>query len=487
MSQQTTTTPAPAVQLAMLALSADHGRLSPPLFHKFKSYVLFVDQTVDAVRVTIDSGDATLSINGQPTPSGQPSAPIAVSPGRTSVAITLTSPDGSASRSYTVFVHKALPTPAWKKVSDSAPFLPRDSAGELVFDNHMWLFGGYTPKVISDVWRSPDGQSWEKMPDIPDPAGVNVPIRFVLDGFMWLTTNSNAYIRSGDGITWETIEKPMPWASRSAAGSVVFNGRAWIMGGISRDTGKRLNDVWSSSDGIHWRQETPTAPWSPRQLHDNVVAFNNRLWVIGGGIQNYHPFKAYRDVWSSPDGIQWDLATDQAPWPPRFWASTAVYKGQMWLFGGFRSEPKMENFADVWHSPDGITWRQFDTDAAWSARHEVSPYVFNDKLWIVAGNAWPLVNDTWSLHIPGLTFLTSPSNEEYLGAQYTYRPHACFNASGAPVQYRLLQAPAWLSISDPACGVLQGTPQTSGAYDVTLEAFDQAGQTARQSFTIHVL
>ncbi len=484
MTQQAIAQPSIA---AMTALASDHGHISPPFFHKFKSYVLFVDANVNTVRLTIDSGGGALSIDGIPTPSGHPSAPIPVSHGRSTATIDVTSPDGSASRRYTLFIRKDLPTPAWQKVADSAPFLARDSAGELVFDNHMWIFGGYTPKVISDVWRSKDGQSWEQMPDIPDPAGVNVPIRFVLAGHMWLTTNSNTYMRSKDGITWETIQAPMPWAPRRAAGSVVFNDRVWIMGGVSGETGKRLNDVWSSADGIHWRQETSAAPWSPRQLHDNVVALNGRLWVVGGGIQNYHPFKAYRDVWSSPDGIHWKQATDLAPWPARFWASTAAYKGQLWLFGGFRSEPKFENLADVWHSPDGVTWCQFDTPPAWSARHEISPYVFNDRLWIVAGNAWPLVNDAWSLHISGLTFLTSPSVEEYAGTQYAYRPHACFNASGAPVQYRLTQAPAWLAITDPTRGVIQGTPQTPGAYPVTLEAFDHTGETAQQSFTIHVL
>src|SRR5690606_744274 len=133
---------------------------------------------------------------------------------------------------------------------------------------------------------------------------VNIPIRFVLHDQMWITGGNGSYFRSKDGKSWMRITEAMPWAGRITAGSVVFNGRVWIIGG--QREGKRLNDVWSSADGLNWRQETSEAPWSPRQLHDNVVAFDGHLWVIGGSVQSSPPLKTYRDVWRSPDGIHWE-------------------------------------------------------------------------------------------------------------------------------------------------------------------------------------
>ncbi|MFP6592377.1 MAG: hypothetical protein VCE12_17830, partial [Candidatus Latescibacterota bacterium] len=36
--------------------------------------------------------------------------------------------------------------PDWKCVTEAAPWQPRDSQGELVYDDHMWILGGwFTP------------------------------------------------------------------------------------------------------------------------------------------------------------------------------------------------------------------------------------------------------------------------------------------------------------------------------------------------------
>ena len=40
------------------------------------------------------------------------------------------------------------------------------------------------------------------------------------------------------------------WPARNDHSSVVFNGRLWVIGGY--DGTNRLNDVWSSEDGVTW-------------------------------------------------------------------------------------------------------------------------------------------------------------------------------------------------------------------------------------------
>jgi hypothetical protein len=217
-----------------------------------------------------------------------------------------------------------------------------------------------------------------------------------------------------------------------------------------------------------------------------VCVLDNKMWLLGGGIARYHPFRAYNDVWNSPDGKTWRKVLDRAPWPPRIWSTSAVYRDRIWILGGFRSEPTWNNFNDIWYSGDGAHWEPLISEDIWSARHELSAYVFQDKLWVVAGNSWPLMNDAWYLDIPGLTFVSQPVVEEFAEAEYTYRARADFNKSGKPVCYRLVQGPAWLSI-DPATGVLRGTPATPGDSAVDIEAFDTAKETARQSYTLHVI
>ena len=125
---------------------------------------------------------------------------------------------------------------------------------------------------------------------------------------------------------------------------------------------------------------------------------NGRIYVFGGG--NYVPqYVAYNDVWSSDDGIHWRQETGSAPWHPRIWFSTVVYRDHIWVLGGWSGNP-YKNWSDVWYSKDGITWSQLHSDVVWRERHEHSAYVFRDKIWVAGGMVPPLVNDVWSLFLP---------------------------------------------------------------------------------------
>jgi hypothetical protein len=274
-----------------------------------------------------------------------------------------------------------------------------------------------------------------------------------------------------------------PWAKRYAAGSAIFNGRMWVLGG--QRGGKWFNEIWSSADGVDWKQEVANAPWSPRQLFGNVVVKDGKMWVIGGGLTQYEPFRAYQDVWSSVDGINWEQVTERAPFPARIWSSCVVYHDRIFLLGGFRAQPKWENLGDVWYSEDGKNWRQLQTETMWSTRHEHSPYVFGDKLWVIAGNTWPLLNDVWSLDISGLTFLSQPVIEEYVGTRYLYHAHADLQSGKGPVRYRLSKSPSWLKVGVET-GTVSGIAPAEGDFEVEIEAFTESGETARQSYVLHV-
>jgi hypothetical protein len=258
----------------------------------------------------------------------------------------------------------------------------------------------------------------------------------------------------------------------------------WVVGGAK--DGRLFNDVWSSENGVDWQLETAEAAWSRRQVFGNLVVHRDRLYLIGGGITAYQPFRAYRDVWSSADGREWRRETEQAPWPGRIWSQGVVYRGRLWLMGGYQGQPVSRNLNDVWYSTDGRDWREFKTEHIWEPRHELSTYVLNDSLYLVAGNAWPLLNDAWKLQINGLSFLTPPVVEEFVQTQYRYEARADFNLGGGAVRYRLRQAPAWLGL-DERTGVLWGVPPTVGAFDVELEALDDAGERATQSYVLHAI
>jgi hypothetical protein len=175
----------------------------------------------------------------------------------------------------------------------------------------------------------------------------------------------------------------------------------WILGGTEDyyfgDAKSLKNDVWSSAAGKEWRREIAAAPWSPRAYHAAVV-HAGKLWVLGGG--NYVPgYEARNDVWSSSDGVHWEQETAAAPWHPRIWFSAVAHRNRIWVLGGWSNHPT-RNWGDVWSSADGKQWAPLRSRVVWKARHEHSAYVFRDRLRVAGGHAQPLSSEVWSLEVP---------------------------------------------------------------------------------------
>jgi hypothetical protein len=72
------------------------------------------------------------------------------------------------------------------------------------------------------------------------------------------------------------------------------------------------------------------------------------------------------------------------------------YDGKMWVIGGY-DNAHARNLRDIWWSSDGKSWHGVKTPETFLPRHEPTCYEYKESLWIVAGNAWPLVNDVWRL------------------------------------------------------------------------------------------
>jgi hypothetical protein len=144
----------------------------------------------------------------------------------------------------------------WEEVTASAPWGARGYLSNVVFNNSMWVMGGFKSwgslRYMNDVWSSSDGASW----------------------------------------TLATLEEA--WVDRATHTCVVYNDPMWMLGGSRTYHGYNLNDVWSSSDGLaSWTRIHQVAPWSARGGHTSVV-FNDRMWVIGGFSTGY-----LSDVWQS--------------------------------------------------------------------------------------------------------------------------------------------------------------------------------------------
>jgi hypothetical protein len=234
----------------------------------------------------------------------------------------------------------------------------------------------------------------------------NVP-NFPETGYPGCCTTNEVW-NSSDGIHW-TFVGLAPWERRHMTGWVVFNDMMWVIGGDD-NMGHYQYDIWNTTDGEHWNEVIGYAPWSPRVLH-YVLAFDNALWVIGGQqlpaalVPRPDPYPAdpvdYADVWRSRDGVRW-ARVGVVPHHIGIICGTVVFDNQMWVIGGgtygdHRQQVPSVPYNEVWSSSDGITWTQHP-NAPWSPRRYHDVAVFDSRIWVLAGDGYdgePFKNDVW--------------------------------------------------------------------------------------------
>ena len=204
---------------------------------------------------------------------------------------------------------------------------------------------------------------------------------------------------SSDGVAWTCVNRDVPWGPRALHCTTVFGDRIWVFGGqVARFAPEKrpFRDIWTTRDGVRWEAIEPKGPyWPARGMIGGSVVFDGRMWVIGGGIYgtpNGLVDRFYSDVWSSDDGVRWECHTREAPWPARQWHWITVFDDRMWVLQGRREGTGNGN--DVWYSSDGVDWTELP-DTPWKQRHAASVFVQNDALWLLGGSH--LEPDVWKL------------------------------------------------------------------------------------------
>lgn len=259
-------------------------------------------------------------------------------------------------------------TDQWNEINDNAPWAARAGLQVVNHQGSFILMGGRTPldpaiagfpgasQIWSDVWKSDDrGQSWYKLLETNDPG--HWPARAY---FQSVTKGNKIYVLGGQN--FELIPNPDPNGPPFISQSVFFN------------------DVWSSSDGVSWTEETDSAKWAGRAGLSAIV-FKGEIYVMGGSFNDDPaviggpPTRVYfNDVYKSADGKTWELVTDSAPWAPRAGAALAVKDGKLFLFGGedgFICIPGLRcppYYNDVWSTRDGKNWQLVTEEAEWPSR-----------------------------------------------------------------------------------------------------------------------
>jgi len=198
----------------------------------------------------------------------------------------------------------------WTQAVSSAPWSSRRNHTAVVYDEKIWILGGYgNKKNLNDVWYS------------------------------------------SNGIDWTQATSSAPWSKRSSHSSVVFNNQMWLVGGWS-GWGKNNNDVWYSTDGINWKESS--ASWEPRWGHTSTV-HDNKIWVMGGNIYGENNGEKRNtgdnnDVWYSTDGIDWKEFKEDIQWESRRGLRSLTFEDTLWIIGGVygSKNKKVFTYGDIW-------------------------------------------------------------------------------------------------------------------------------------------
>lgn len=322
-----------------------------------------------------------------------------------------------------------LPEYKWIKVTCNAEFAPRDGAGAVFFKNFLWLIGGWNPidkinfpKICNnEVWNSKDGHTWnlvkkntfgtsEYNPEV-DWEGRHTAGYVVFKDKMWIVggdANQGHYQydvwNSENGRDWNKVADSVPWGPRVLHQTFVFQNKIWIMGGqtvpqIAPAKEIFYSDLWNSEDGKNWKKVSDNNLWNARGLIGGNIVFNNSIWILGGGkyeTPSYSAHRLYNDIWSSNDGVKWNLVKQTAEWDPRVYHDIAIWDNKIWVIGGTSVGfvKGLENRNDVWYSEDGKNWINLPK-TPWTPRHATSLYSTDECLYVVGGNN--MESDVWKL------------------------------------------------------------------------------------------
>lgn len=223
----------------------------------------------------------------------------------------------------------------------------RERAAACVFDERMWVSGGYNGAGIDHVAFSRDGKEWTDACLIPEHIfnhrmeafGTPRQKLVILGGYDGTTFYNDIYQTKSDAELEQVSVQGSQWSERSGFGCVVYKNKLWVFGGIN--TTGSLDDIWWTDDLIHWHRCLEHAPWG-KICDFGFCEWDERVWVIGG--YNYE-YDGGRQGWvTTPSAHVW-FSRDMLTWTQAFDFPTTVYHtlaapidNRLHVFGGVGNE-----------------------------------------------------------------------------------------------------------------------------------------------------
>jgi len=291
---------------------------------------------------------------------------------------------------YNTLATKAPDGYTMSKTTNQVTDFERDGSRMAQIGNYMYSFGGWSNSPedsYNDVYRSLDLINWEKRADAPW-HGRHVFGLVQLNGATYVMGGDNIHKlfdiwRTTDGESWTRLDSTT-FGIRTFYATAAHNGNLYIVGGVDH------SDVWRSPDGINWTKVADSLAWlNGENFAGSLASFNGRLWMVcggGGGGGNGDPRKT---VWSSEDGVSW---REERPFggSERYYTDVCVWDNKLWVVGGYNYDER--NVKSIWFMNKRGEWHELPTPDTYIGRHATAVGVFQNRLAISCGNYF---NDCW--------------------------------------------------------------------------------------------
>jgi hypothetical protein len=329
------------------------------------------------------------------------------------VAYKVVAENGKNILNYTVRVNVSKDITAWSNLSPDAKFPNYTSLVSYKVGDKYFVMGG--KKGASGI------------------GGHSYGIHSSTDGAEFSEVNTNIFKEYGMGL---------------GAAAVKHGGKQLLMGGYTPSdyevwgetgNGRGINTVWSSEDGETWTKVNDgaaTEQMFTARTNASVANMNGDLYLTGGYSVGFGaPQGALADVWKSTDGgATWTNLEAQFgdDFVARADSKLIVYKDELYLIGG-RTKYPYTYFNEIYKSADGVTWTKVDVAAPFTERASFSCFVYNDRMYVLAGlgnkevtegedtkTVDVLFNDLWVSEDGGLNWkeMTTGALPEGFAARY---------------------------------------------------------------------
>lgn len=260
-------------------------------------------------------------------------------------------------------------------VVSGTPPAPRYHHSAVVFQNSMFVFGGYTGDIYS-----------------------NSNLRNKNDLFEYRFTTSQ-------WINWcERVSGQLPPA-RSAHGAVVYNNHLWLFAGYDGHT--RLNDMWKidlTSSSPQWEEIQQSGDSPPTCCNFPVAVVDDDMYVFSGQsgakiTNNLYKFKFKEKVWIR---IRTEHLLRGSPSPPqrRYGHTMVAYRRCLYVYGGGAADGILDNDVHCF-DVDSHTWsvmKPADGIEIPCRRVFHSAAVWNNGMYVFGGTIDSLSNRSGELY-----------------------------------------------------------------------------------------